>query len=53
MDATATSLCMDNDMPIVVFDITHPGNLRRAVRGEDIGTLVGGSAGGPGRDQRR
>jgi len=45
MDATATSLCMDNDMPIVVFDITHAGNLKRAVRGEEIGTLVGGSLG--------
>ena len=42
MDATATSLCMDNGMPIVVFDITRPGNLGRAVRGEEIGTLVGG-----------
>jgi uridylate kinase len=53
MDATATSLCMDNDLPIVVFDITRPGNLRRAVRGDEIGTLVGGSVGDPGRDQRR
>jgi uridylate kinase len=47
MDATATSLCMDNGMPIVVFDITRPGNIKRAVLGEEIGTLVGGSAGGP------
>ena len=53
MDATATSLCMDNDLPIVVFDITRAGNLRRAVRGEEIGTLVGGSVGDPGRNQRR
>jgi len=53
MDATATSLCMDNRMPIVIFDITHKGNLMRAVRGEEIGTLVGGSAGGSRRDQRR
>ncbi len=45
MDATATSLCMDNGMPIVVFDITRPGNLKRAVLGEEIGTLVGGGAG--------
>ncbi len=44
MDATATSLCMDNGMPIVVFDIARPGNLKRAVLGEEIGTLVGGSA---------
>lgn len=41
MDATATSLCMDNKMPIIVFDITRPGNLRRAVLGEEVGTLVG------------
>jgi uridylate kinase len=53
MDATATSLCMDNDLPIVVFDITRVGNFRRAVRGDEIGTLVGGSVGDPGRDQRR
>jgi len=45
MDATATSLCMDNDMPIVVFDIAQPGNIERAVLGEEIGTLVGGGAG--------
>jgi len=45
MDATATSLCMDNGMPIVVFDIIHPGNLKRVVFGEEIGTLVGGGAG--------
>jgi len=45
MDATATSLCMDNDMPIVVFDFAHAGNLKRAVQGEEIGTLVGGSVG--------
>ncbi len=44
MDATATSLCMDNGMPIVIFDIARPGNLKRAVLGEEIGTLVGGGA---------
>jgi uridylate kinase len=53
MDATATSLCMDNDLPFVVFDIAHAGNLRRAVRGEEVGTLVGGSVGDARRDQRR
>ena len=42
MDATATSLCMDNGMPIIVFDISRAGNFRRAVLGEEIGTLVGG-----------
>ncbi len=44
MDATALSLSMDNDMPIVVFDIARPGNLKRAVLGEEVGTLVGGGA---------
>jgi len=41
MDATAVSLCMDNDLPIVVFDLMGKGNVVRAVRGEQIGTLVG------------
>ncbi len=41
MDSTAISLCMDNDLPIVVFDLTHRGNVRRVVTGEDIGTTVG------------
>jgi uridylate kinase len=40
MDATAVSLCMDNDLPIVVFDLMEEGNVLRAVRGEKIGTLV-------------
>ncbi|MCY0875285.1 MAG: UMP kinase [Firmicutes bacterium] len=40
MDATATSLCMDNDIPILVFSITAPGNIVRAVRGDTIGTIV-------------
>src|SRR6266536_1843203 len=40
-DSTAISLCMDNDLPIVVFDLTHRGNIRRVVTGEDIGTTVG------------
>ncbi|MDQ6966948.1 MAG: UMP kinase, partial [Mariprofundaceae bacterium] len=40
MDATALSLCRDNDMPIIVFDVNSPGNLLRAVRGEPVGTLV-------------
>jgi uridylate kinase len=43
MDATAVSLCMDNNLPIVVFDLMEPGNVARAVRGERIGTLVGGN----------
>jgi len=40
MDATATSLCMDNNLPIVVFDLTKPGNIKRVVLGEKIGTTV-------------
>ena len=40
MDATAISLCMDNALPIVVFDLGTEGNIARAVRGEKIGTLV-------------
>jgi uridylate kinase len=43
MDATAVALCKDNNLDILVFDITLPGNLKRAVQGEHIGTLVGGS----------
>ena len=39
-DATAISLCMDNRLPIVVFDLLAQGNIERAVRGEKIGTLV-------------
>src|SRR5438093_613384 len=40
MDATAFSLCMDNHMPIIVFDLFKPHNLRRVVMGENVGTLV-------------
>jgi uridylate kinase len=40
MDATAISLCMDHKLPIVVFDIRVPGNVRRIVSGESIGSLV-------------
>ncbi len=40
MDATAFSLCMDNKMPIVVFDLFRPHNLKRVVMGEAVGTLV-------------
>ena len=40
MDATAISLCMENHMPIIIFDGTRPGNIVRAVMGEDIGTTV-------------
>ncbi len=42
MDATATSLCMDNNLPIVVFDLTQRGNIQKVVLGEAIGTIVKG-----------
>ena len=41
MDSTAISLCMDNKLPIVVFNLLEPGNIRRVVFGESVGTLVG------------
>ena len=40
MDTTATTLCMDNEIPIVVFDINEHGNLKKVVEGETIGTIV-------------
>lgn len=42
MDSTASSLCMDNDIPLIVFSIMEPGNIKRAVMGEKIGTIVRG-----------
>lgn len=42
MDSTSISLCMDNDIPIIVFSIDKPGNILRAACGERIGTYVGG-----------
>ncbi len=42
MDATAISLCMDNNLPIIVFDLTTEGNIKRVIRGEEIGTIVQG-----------
>lgn len=42
MDLTALTLCMEHRLPIVVFNIARPGNVVRAILGEDIGTLVGG-----------
>jgi len=41
MDSTAASLCMDNNIPIVVFNLRTDGNIRRAVTGEDLGTYIG------------
>ena len=40
MDSTAITFCMDNKLPIVVFSLAEPGNIRRAIEGESIGTLV-------------
>lgn len=42
MDSTAASLCMDNGIPLVVFNLETPGNIMRVVKGEQIGTVVGG-----------
>lgn len=42
MDSTASSLCMDNDIPLIVFSITEEGNIKKAVLGETIGTIVRG-----------
>ncbi|MBD3880661.1 UMP kinase [Phormidium tenue FACHB-886] len=43
MDSTAIALCKDNNIPIIVFDLSVPGNVRRSIMGESIGTIVGGS----------
>ena len=40
MDTTAISMCMDNDLPIIVFNLNVPGNLKRVVLGEKVGSLV-------------
>ena len=42
MDSTASSLSMDNDIPLFVFNLNEPGNIRRAILGENIGTTVKG-----------
>ncbi|MEJ2364321.1 MAG: UMP kinase [Deltaproteobacteria bacterium] len=52
MDATAISLAMDNDMPVIVFNLTKPGNIKRVVMGEPVGTTVKGEDNGR-RDIRR
>ena len=44
LDATAVSLCMENDLPIVVFDLNKPENIRRVAAGEQVGTLISGEA---------
>ena len=40
MDSTAISLCMDNALPIIVFDLTRSGNIKRIVLGEPVGSIV-------------
>ena len=45
MDSTAISLCMDNDLPIMVFNLRGKGNIRRIIEGKKIGTLVRGNNG--------
>jgi len=40
MDMTAFTLCQENNLPIIVFDVNHPGNLKRLIEGENLGTLV-------------
>ena len=42
MDSTAISLCMDNDLPILVFNMETDGNIERALAGEPVGTIVRG-----------
>ncbi|MCA9457977.1 MAG: UMP kinase [Nitrospiraceae bacterium] len=44
MDATAITLCMDNDLPIIVFDLTSSGNIRKILEGEPVGTIVSKNA---------
>jgi uridylate kinase len=40
MDSTAASMCRDNHMPMLVFDLSQPDNIRKAVLGENVGTVV-------------
>jgi uridylate kinase len=47
MDTTAISLCMDNKLPIVVFDLTRRGNILRIVTGEPVGSVVSSDAAAP------
>ena len=42
MDATALSLCRENNIPVIVFDLHKPGNIKRVIKGEVVGTFVGG-----------
>jgi uridylate kinase len=51
MDSTAFSLCMDNNLPILVFSMADAANIARVVRGERLGTVVSSSAVSPGRGE--
>ena len=42
MDSTALSMCMDNNLPLIVFDLFQPGNLARILQGESVGTIISG-----------
>ena len=44
LDATAVSLCMENDTPIIVFDLSKPENITRVASGENVGTLINGGS---------
>ena len=46
LDAAAVSLCMENDLPIVVFDLNEPDNITRVARGDRVGTLISAQPGG-------
>jgi uridylate kinase len=46
LDATAVSLCMENDLPIVVFDLNRPDNITRVARGEPVGTFISATSSG-------
>ncbi|XWS44755.1 hypothetical protein CRYUN_Cryun15aG0074700 [Craigia yunnanensis] len=44
MDMTAITLCQENNIPVVVFNLTKPGNISKAMKGESVGTLIGGTS---------
>ena len=46
IDTTAVSLCMDNNIPIVIFNLSKKGNIKRILLGKKVGTLVGGEKNG-------
>jgi len=46
MDATAITLCMDNNLPIIIFNLTEKGNIRKVIQGKKVGTLISGGSNG-------